>query len=200
MRTFANADLDAALALQTLVDAVRSDDYARLKPVLGRDFRDLDDIREMKPEKRAAVFTGLEENRRRLAAAWRATAVLPASRRTRILGEVKLRGDKVQKAFARHFFLVGKPLLAIEDRSLARLRLLVLEAELRRVVAVRHRAPASLDAVRPPWGTDPFNGLTFGYQPDGAEFRVYSVGGNLRDDLGDTDDAGLDPDIRTVLP
>ena len=110
------------------------------------------------------------------------------------------KGDKTQKAFARHFFLIGSPLLDIEDRSVARLRLLIMEAELRRFVALQGRAPASLTAVKPPWATDPYNGRTFGYQPDGAEFRVYSVGANLKDDLGDTDAAGLDPDIRTVIP
>ena len=198
-RTFANADADAALAMQTLVDAVRSDNYGRLKGDFGRDFRDLEGIRGLSAEKRAALFAGLEENRTRLAAAWRAAAALPASGRAKIL-DVKLSGDKAQKTFARHYFLVGRPLLAIEDRSLARLRLLVLEAELRRVVLARKAAPTSLDKVQKPWGIDPYNGRSFGYQPDGAEFRVYSVGENLKDDLGDTDSAGLEPDIRTIVP
>ena len=84
---------------------------------------------------------------------------------------MKLKGDKARRAFDRHFFLIGKPLLAIEDRSVARLRLLVLEAELRRVVKATRRAPLSLDRVHPPWATDPYDGRPFGYLPDGAEFR-----------------------------
>ena len=198
-KSLANGQDDIALAMQTLVEAVRTDDYGSLKGDFGRDFRDLAGIREMNAEKQAALFTGLEANRDRFAAAWRSAAALPASRRAKAL-DVKLSGDKAQKTFARHYFLIGRPLLAIEDRSVARLRLLILEAELRRAVVSRKAAPASLDRVQKPWGIDPYNGRTFGYQPDGAEFRVYSVGENLKDDLGDTDAAGLDPDIRTVIP
>ena len=198
-QTLANADADMALALQTLQEAMRSKDYARIKADLGREFRDLDSLDDLSESKRAALLDGLDADRRRLSAAWRAAARLPAARRAELL-DVKLRGDKTRRAFARHYFLVGKPLLSIEDRAVARLRLLVLEAELRRVVLLRRRAPASLAAVRPPWATDPYTGRTFGYQPDGAEFRVYSVGANLKDDLGDTDPAGLEPDIRTIAP
>ena len=197
--TLTNGDADADLAIQTLQDAYRADDYAEMKGVLGRDFRDLESIRDLKGAKRAAFFDGLETTRRELSKAWHAAATLPASRRADVL-DVKLRGDKARRAFARHFFLIGKPLLVIEDRSVARLRLLVLEAELRRVVRVAHRAPLSLDRVSPPWAIDPYSGSAFGYLPDGTEFRVYSIGENLRDDLGDTDAAGLEPDIRTISP
>lgn len=199
-KTLTNGDLDMALALQTLVDAHHSGEYGPLKAALGREFRDLEGpFKDLKGPKRDAFFKGLDDDRRRLSKAWHDAAALPRSERAEAL-DVKLQGDKPRRAFARHFFLIGSPLLDIEDRSLARLRLLVLEAEFRRVVRIKGRAPSSLSAVKPPWATDPYNGRPFGYQPDGAEFRVYSVGANLKDDLGDTDAAGLDPDVRTVVP
>lgn len=198
-KTLDAGDADGDLAIQTLQDAYRADDYAKIKAALGRDFRDLESIRDLKGGKRAAFFESLEADRKTLSAAWHAAAALPATHRADAL-DVKLHGDKARRTFGRHFFLIGKPLLAIEDRSVARLRLLVLEAELRRVVKLAHRAPSNLDKVSPPWATDPYTGRPFGYLPDGAEFRVYSVGENLKDDLGDTDAAGLEPDIRTVVP
>ncbi len=202
-QTFDRADEDMALALQSLQDAYQKEDFAPLEAAMGREFRDLasplKDMREKDGPKRAAFFDALNDERQRLSKAWHAAAALPRAERGGLL-KIKLKGDKTQKAFARHFFLIGSPLLDIEDRSVARLRLLIMEAELRRFVALQGRAPANLTAVKPPWATDPYNGRTFGYQPDGAEFRVYSVGANLKDDLGDTDAAGLDPDIRTVIP
>lgn len=198
-RTLMNGDNDAALALQSLQTAYQKDDYARFRAALGKDFRDLESVKDLHGAKRAAFFDALDDDRKRLAAAWQAAAAQAASHREAIL-DIKLKGDKTRRVFARNFFLVGRPLLAVEDRSVARLRLLVLEAELRRVVRLKHRAPASLDGVTRPWATDPYTGRAFGYLPDGAEFRVYSVGDNLKDDLGDTDAAGLEPDIRTVVP
>ena len=202
-QTLTNADADMSLALQTFLDGYRRHEYGPIKNAMGREFSDLrstlEEIEKKGGAKRAAFFDSLEEDRRRLSKAWHDAAARPRSGRTEIL-DVKLQGDKARRAFDRHFFLLGKPLLDIEDRSLARQRLLILEAELRRVVRISNRAPDSIAAVKPPWATDPYNGRTFGYQPDGAEFRVYSVGANLKDDLGDTDAAGLDPDIRTIIP
>ena len=202
-KTLEGAEADMALALQTFMESYRSGEYGPFRTALGRDFRDLESpMAEMKKKDgpaRAAFFDGLDEDRRNLSLAWRTAAALPASNRAKLLA-VKLKNPRERKVFARHFFLVGKPLLEIEDRSVARLRLLVLEAELRRLVRLTRRAPTSLAAVKPPWAIDPYDGRTFGYQPDGAEYRVYSVGTNLKDDLGDTDAAGLEPDIRTVVP
>ncbi len=198
-KSLANGDGDAALALQSLQDAYQKGGYGRFRPLLGKEFRDVESVKELHGPKRAVFFAALDADRRRLAVAWQAAAGLPASRRAQAL-DVKLRGDRAQRAFARNFFLIGRPLLALEDRSVARLRLLVLEAELRRVAKSTGRAPKGLERVSRPWAIDPYNGRTFGYLPDGAEFRVYSVGENLKDDLGDTDPAGLEPDIRTVVP
>ncbi|RYG24542.1 hypothetical protein EON82_10360 [bacterium] len=200
--TLDNGEKDMLLALQALQDGFQKNELAAIQKAMGREFRDLQSPLEefkKKSDKRTAFFEGLHGDLQRLSDAWRAAALLPASERAEVL-KVKLKGDRPRKAFARHFFLLGKPLLEIEDRSVAQLRLLVLEAELRRVVRLAGRAPSSLSAVKPPWATDPYTGRTFGYLPDGAEFRIYSVGANLKDDLGDTDEAGLSPDIRTVLP
>lgn len=200
-QTFDNGQKDMALALQSLQDGFQRNDLKEIQKAMGKEFRDLQSpLEEFKKSerKRLAFFDGLDFDQRRLSDAWRAAAKLPASERTEVL-KIKLDGGRPRKAFARHFFLIGKPLLAIEDRSVAQLRLLVLEAEFRRVVRLAVRAPSSLASVKGPWATDPYTGRSFGYLPDGAEFKVYSVGANLKDDLGDTDEAGLSPDIRTVI-
>lgn len=201
-KTFDYGQQDMSLALQTLQDEFQKDDYSTIKTAMGKEFRDLlSPLEEFRKNgrKRADFFNALNEDLQSVSDNWRRAAALPASGRGEIL-KFKLKGDRSRKAFARHFFLIGRPLLQIEDRSVAQLRLLILEAELRRVARTTGRAPSSLNNVSKPWGIDPYNGRIFGYQPDGAEFRVYSVGANLKDDLGDTDAAGLDPDIRTVLP
>lgn len=199
-KTLANGDEDMTLALQWLVDAHRKGDYASVRNVMGKEARDLEtSLKERQGVKRNAFFESLDSDLQRLSKAWHEAAAKPRSERSEIL-DVRLTGERPRRAFARHFFLIGKPLLDVEDRSLARLRLLILEAELRRVVLIASQAPKSLAAVKSPWATDPYTGRTFGYIPDGAEFRVYSVGPDLKDDLGETDSAGLSPDIRTVIP
>lgn len=201
-KSFDNGQVDMALALQTLQDEFQKNDYSAIKTSMGREFHDLESSLEefrKNGRKRAAFFDSLNVDLKNLSDIWRSASVLPTSERSELL-RFKLKGDKARRAFDRHFFLIGRPLLQIEDRSLAQLRLLILEAELRRSAKLTGQSPANLAKVSKPWATDPYNGRTFGYQPDGAEFRVYSVGTNLKDDLGDTDDAGLEPDIRTVLP
>lgn len=195
-----NADADMKIALQTLTQAIGTGKFTVLETIVGKDFRDLEPtLKQLKESGAAEFLSDLDQDRRRLNDAWKAAAAHPASERGELL-DVKLKGSRPRRTFARHFFLIGRPLLAIEDRSVTRQRLLILEAELRRTAKLSGKAPVDLSKVSKPWSTDPYSGRTFGYLPDGAEFRVYSVGPDLKDDLGDTDESGLSPDIRTVIP
>lgn len=87
------------------------------------------------------------------------------------------------------------PALALRDRTLARTRLLILTAELLRGLKAGKGLPKDLPAVDPQLTIDPYSGKAFVYESDGRDFRLYSVGADLRDDGGLTDPGGLAPDL-----
>jgi hypothetical protein len=43
--------------------------------------------------------------------------------------------------------------------------------------------------------TDPYSGRGFVYRVDGADYRLYSVGADIKDDGGETDETYTAPDL-----
>jgi hypothetical protein len=99
------------------------------------------------------------------------------------------------KPLARHLLRSGRPLFALNDATLARTRLMILEAEICRQVKLVGRAPKALPQAQPVWIQDPFTGRPFAYSAAGKEFLVYSVGENFTDEGGETDPTFTTPDL-----
>jgi hypothetical protein len=98
--------------------------------------------------------------------------------------------------FTRHFFYTARPLPAANDETVAKTSLLILEASMQRLVRSGKPAPRTLGEF-PTWlTTDPYTGKAFVYRADGPDFDVYSVGPDLRDDGGETDESFTTPDVR----
>ncbi|MCA1946876.1 MAG: hypothetical protein LDL55_02010 [Armatimonadetes bacterium] len=93
----------------------------------------------------------------------------------------------------------GRLRLGLMDATIARTRLFALHllftAEVRRTGA----APRTLGEAPADLATDPFTGERFVYRADGPDFVVYSVGADLRDDGGQTDETAREPDLRLEL-
>jgi hypothetical protein len=107
--------------------------------------------------------------------------------------------ERPWKHFGRHFFLAADPLLALNDQTLARTRLLILNAELIKAFKLKAAYPTSLAAFDPAIKTDPYTGADFRYRSDGTDCSVYSVGANLRDDGGETDESFTTPDLKLEM-
>jgi hypothetical protein len=186
------------LAVQTLQDAFQKDDFKAISENLGPDSREainyLQGLRD-KDDKRVAFFNGFAAEGDAEIKYLTQSAGLPAAKRPK---EPKFEEsvERPWKRFAHHFFMTGRPLLEMDDRSLARTRLLVLNADLVRIGKVVKSYPRDLRSFPVEIKTDPYSGDPFLYRQDGAQYEIYSVGANLRDDAGDTDETFTTPDLK----
>jgi hypothetical protein len=99
------------------------------------------------------------------------------------------------KRLAGHFLRTGRPLLDVRDQFLARTRLFVLCSKIQAIAQTTKLAPANLSAFPKEIRTDPFSGKNFIYRSSSMDFKLYSVGRDGRDDGGETDEVGVDPDL-----
>lgn len=116
----------------------------------------------------------------------------PAAKRTSFIPQLKVRP---WKRLAKHFIGSAQSLGVLNDRALAHLRLLILHSKIKQIILKNRIAPKNLEGFPKDLIQDPFSGLPFVYQRDGSEFKIYSVGENLRDDGGISDETGLQPDL-----
>lgn len=189
---------DMMQALQFIQDAFRSKNTKVLLTQLGPDVKDavdyLDDL-EGNDEKRAKYFQDFaaegEEQQTRLLH----NAELPVAERTPPI-KLETRKDRPWKRFAPHFFATAEPLLTMNDRTVARTRLLAINSEILRRNKLGSPYPETIKDILPNLNTDPYSGKSFLYRTDKARFLVYSVGEDLRDDGGDTDASFQSPDLR----
>jgi hypothetical protein len=121
-------------------------------------------------------------------------AAIPASQRAASKGP-NLPVDRPWKRWSKYFFGADRPLLMIYDTSVARTRLLALDAEIIAQVKTVKKLPSSLSDFPADLIQDPFTGGTLIYRTEGMTFRVYSAGDNFRDDGGQTDGAYARPDL-----
>jgi hypothetical protein len=110
------------------------------------------------------------------------------------------RNDEPWKRLAKHLFGAARPLLDINDATVARTRLLVLYAQIDRLGKRNNSYPINLDGFTKTLTIDPYSGAPFLYHADQAEFSLYSVGKNGRDDGGDSDSTYSQPDLRLECP
>jgi len=104
------------------------------------------------------------------------------------------------KRFAMAFFGIGKPILAMNDATCARTQLLILECVLMSRAKSDGRTPDDLRGFTRSLTIDPYSGQPFVYRTDGKSYRLYSVGSDLVDDNGDTDESFSKPDLTLEKP
>ena len=96
---------------------------------------------------------------------------------------------------SRVFFRSSRSVLAMHDEALARTRLMVVLAHCLSAVKSKQAAPIGIQGLAEPHRIDPYSGKPFVYQAAGTDFKLYSVGANLRDDGGQTDESFSAPDM-----
>ncbi len=99
------------------------------------------------------------------------------------------------RRFARHFFRGARAILQVSDRTLAKTRLFILECFIHRAIRENRTAPKSLSVFPADLTLDPYSGRRFVYRASGIDYRLYSIGADLRDDGGESDEAGGSPDM-----
>jgi hypothetical protein len=187
------------LGVQAIQDAYRSNNFDNVTRTLGPDMRSaidfLNDLHRKDTTKRPQYFASFASEAESEVQWMETVADEPVAERT-AHPEPRLKGDRPWRKFAKNFFTSVGPLLKMNDDTLARTRLLILNASILEQVKSRGAAPKDLSEFPAELKTDPFTGKPFIYGADGADYHVYSVGANLRDDGGETDETYTQPDLK----
>lgn len=195
----ANERLQMLEAVQFVQDAYRDHTLPELERKLGSDVKNaveyLEAMRAKDRKERPAYFQGFAAEAEAHAAWLRRVAETPASGR-KAIGDPQTVEVRPWWRLAKQFFLAADPLLDVYDAALARTRLLCLEAQIQRAVKTSGSAPKDLSAFRKDLKTDPYTGQEFVYRASRGVYALYSVGPDLEDDGGDTDESFTTPDLR----
>ncbi|MBL8048471.1 MAG: hypothetical protein JNJ45_07305 [Chthonomonas sp.] len=191
-----NESAQALAALQFFQDAYAAQNWKRLEDnfeTVGRDASRLLKAMEPTSSKRVELFDKLKE-RIDTELSWQlARAAVPAAKRPQY---PKLGGGEFGRLWISTFGMAGRGVITSADTTLARCRLLALTAHMQALASQKQPLPRDLSAL-PKWlRNDPVSGVEFVYRTNGVEFDCYSRGADGRDDLGRTDEPGLNPDLR----
>jgi hypothetical protein len=181
------------LAVQWLQDVSRRGDFESLEKTMGRDVREaVAYLRRLPEPQRPAYFEGLAEEAGSMADHWSAQAGRPVADRSQWSPPAEARP---WRRFSRHLFGGLDTAVEQHDRTLARTRLLGVTAWALAAAKSSGAAPTRLAEAPAALRADPYSGGALAYRASGPEFKVYSVGADLRDDGGQTDEAGEQPDL-----
>lgn len=188
-----NEERVAHLGVQFVQDARLDGRTERLADTFGRDARPaIVYLRDLPEGKLAAYFGGFVSEVRQFSRHWAAQSDLPRAQRQDWKPEA---ADRPWKRFARAFCDSVPAALDVIDVLVAKTRLLSLTAWATAQAKVSGNAPKSLPSVSAWLTTDPYSGEPLVYSASGRDFRIYSVGRDLTDNGGDTDESGESPDV-----
>lgn len=178
-------------AVQSVQDMYKAHDTSKLEALLYKDSRDaVAYLKNLKEADRPGYFDGFASEAKSVAHYCLMESKKTASQRIALAYPDKQ--SRPWKRFSQHFFAPAIAYLDMHDRFLAMTRLWAVDSRCR-AAALRGKAPESI-ADLGPVALDPYSGKNFVYYAAGADFKVYSVGKDGRDDGGHSDD-GYQPDM-----
>jgi hypothetical protein len=188
-----NESLNQAVSIGRLAKFVKDEEWSSVEAVFGADGAAVAKyLRENRANgKTTAYFVELERERVSRAEEEIKNATQPTRDRTRADRNEK----RVWRRAAAHYLGSWRPMLARHDRTLARTRLWIINLMLERARLLDQDPPATVEKFSESVRLDPFSGESLGYIFDGRFSRVYSIGEDLVDNGGETDQAGLVPDL-----
>ena len=184
--------------LQTMQDAYASGRLTEAARPLGPSVADdVERLARGGRDKAVASFNALGEDIEGIEDELALDTKRPAPARTWKLSD----GASRMRMFRRAIVGGADALLAMDDTTVARTRLLIVTARLDARAKAGQSLPKRLrDLGKGDLGRavalDPFSGYDLAYRRDGKEWSVYSVGANGKDDGGVTGTGGLAPDLR----
>lgn len=190
-------------AVQRIQDDYRERRLGVLMTQLGKDIEPavqyLEKLKGEDPKERAQYFADFASEAE-LWASHYSKAFRQNARQREGLSDPPLKAERPWRRFSRHFFRSLEPLLRVRDECLARTRLLGLTALLMAECKANGTAPSSLTGISKDLKIDPFSGRELMYRPDGNYFLLYSIGADIKDDGGETNQEGKAPDLRLEEP
>ena len=180
--------------VQFVRDAAVEENWTRLEQAMYKDIRPaVNFLRGLGADERVEFLNGLAQEGETLIAHSRSQIDLPAVEREDL--EFDKNADRPWKRLARQLFGTLTPYKSMRDAWLAQSRLLGLTALAYAEGKTTGRAPEVFTEAPAGSTIDPYSGKPFPYRTAGREFRIYAVGIDGQDDNGQSDDAGLEPDV-----
>jgi hypothetical protein len=197
--TLKNEHQNMLLSMQTVYDAIKADDLKSLTKQMGPDvneaIRFIDQVRTNEG-KRSKFMNELSVTCDDEFKIVQDDVGKPYPERSKPPAELKNQWKKLPK----HLLGTIRPLVSMNDATVARTKLLVLYAEIMKLGKEHKPYPDNLGVFTKELTIDPFSNAPFLYHADQAEFLLYSVGANGRDDGGDTDETFTTPDLKLEVP
>ncbi len=196
---YESAEKDALGQVQMIQDVYRSQRYEDLDRQLGTVAKEivptLKELHRQPDSRRVAFFNGFAQQARDESELVKQQAALPLAQRVPP-PPPNPSAERPWKKVARRVLGISKPLLSMCDATEARTELLILEAEIIRSRKATGKTPDDLSKFSIKLSTDPYSGQAFIYRTDGSDYKLYSIGEDLIDNDGETDETYTTPDLR----
>jgi hypothetical protein len=201
--TFEHEKLNMLQSVQYVQDSFLRNDLSDIKKQLGSDSREavdyLQNLRGQSSPKQLAYFKGFADEANDESQWLSLAAVQPLEKRSQI-NSPQPDKNRPWRTFAKSFFSAGEPLLSMRDATLARTRLLIIQARILARIKSGQSAPNDLSGFDKNLTVDPYTGRQFIYRAAGTDFTIYSVGSDLKDDGGQTNEGFATPDLTLEIP
>jgi hypothetical protein len=189
--------------VQDIQDGYRNNDLTPVKNAVGPQDKEsvalIDKLHDEPDAKRAEFFYGFAEEAKHRASLLGEEAAIPFSRRPQLDQEnPSPKGPWMR--LANRLFDLGRPLLAMNDATCARTEMLILDSMIQVDLKTKGSTPPDLTKFTPALTQDPYTGEPFIYHQDGTDYKLYSVGPDLIDNDGDSDDTFSSPDLVLETP
>lgn len=181
-------------AVQYIQDQIIAGKLENLETTFFKDSRPaIDYLKNLSEEERPSYFERFRNEGDDWIKHYADAVVLPRSQRSEF--EFDRRADRPWKRFAFQIFSVVETYVAMNDRHNARQRLFILTAYSFAQSKTKGDAPLDFSSLPEAIRMDPYSGQDFPYRRAGKDFQIYSVGEDLRDDGGESNQSGLEPDL-----
>ena len=186
-------------AIQAVQDAYRDGHLKAITDQFGNTTRDafeaLENDKGRAESKRVVFFAAMVADAEAEAKWLEQASVTPAGQRSPEPSP-KPTSKQPWHSLARQFVLAGGAMLKAGDLTLTRTHLLALTCDLLAISKTSGAAPHDLSLFPRDLNNDPYTGRSFYYVPEGIDFILYSAGPDGLDNGGDTDETGVQPDLK----
>lgn len=181
------------LGVQYVQDCYRKKSFDDLLTRFGNDSRSaVNYLRGLDQSKRVSYFESFGKTSTEFVRHWESEIDKPSPSRN---AWVEPDGTGPWRKFARGFWGTLEPLASMADSCVAHTKLLALSAWAMARAKAHGRPMPNLTSLPKALTADPYSGMPFIYVVSGPDFRLYSVGADGKDDLGESDENGQYPDV-----
>lgn len=181
------------LGVQFIQDCHRRKSYDVLLTQLGKGAKPaISYLKGLDESKRVPYFANFSDGTKGFVDHWQSQIDKPLPERAQWLESA---GSGPWKRFGQAFWGTVEPMASIADSCIAHTRILALSIWATARSKAYGAPSTTLKGLSPSLTLDPYSGRSLIYVVSGPDFKLYSVGPDGNDDLGESDESGQTPDV-----